>query len=269
MLSIIISSYKPEYFSALEKNIAQTCGILYEIIKVNNPGLMGICEAYNKGVLIAKYNDLLFLHEDTEFKTSNWGEVLISYLKNQKTGCIGVAGSTYIPNAPVGWWFSKNADFRYLLQNNKDYRTIDEDKDIILLDGVFLAIQKQKYEEFKFDETLLSGFHAYDIDFSQRVSQKYQNLITSKILINHFSTGKPDSNWFFDIIKTRKNKPISNRINYYLENIAFIEFCKILKNISIPQYKKASLFFQYLSPKYLGKKKVIKYLTSELYQIFQ
>jgi hypothetical protein len=268
MLSIIISSYQTKYFLELEHNIAQTCGIVYEIIKIDNPCLMGICQAYNQGAEIAKYDNLLFLHEDIEFKTSNWGEILIAYLKDHMTGCVGIAGSTYIPNAPVGWWFSKSIDFRYLLQNNRDYRTIDEDKNTILLDGVFIAIEKQKYEEFKFNESF-TGFHAYDIDFSQRVSQKFQNLITSKILINHFSTGKPDSNWFFDIIKTRKNKPPTKKIDYYLENVAFVEFCQILKNISVSRYKKTSLFFEYLSPKYLGKKKIFKYITSQLFQIFQ
>lgn len=267
MLSIIISSYNLEYFSALKKNIAETCGTVYEIIKINNPGLMGICDAYNKGAQLAKYDNFLFLHEDVQFKTTNWGNTLISYLKQENIGCIGVAGSTYIPNTPVGWWFSKSTDFRSLFQDNIDFRTINEDKNAILIDGVFIAIQKQKYLKFKFNGDL-KGFHAYDIDFSQRVSQKYQNLITSKILINHYSIGKPDLNWFFDIIKSRKNKPVTKKIDYYLENLAFIEFCKILKNTSFPRYKKVYLFFQYLSPKYLGKRKVIKYLTSELNQIF-
>ena len=49
MLSIIISSYQPQNFSAIEKNIAETCGILYEIIKVDNKNLMGKCAAYNIG----------------------------------------------------------------------------------------------------------------------------------------------------------------------------------------------------------------------------
>lgn len=268
MLSIIISSYKPKYFNALEKNIETTIGnIPYEIIKIDNPGKMGICQAYNQGAEKANYDFFLFLHEDLEFKTQNWGKTLTSSLEHPNIGCISVAGSNYIPNAPVGWWFSKSADFRYLLQNNIDHKTINEDKNVLLVDGVFIAIQKQKYLEFKFNDNL-KGFHAYDVDFSQRVSQKYQNLITSKILINHFSTGKPDSNWFFDIIKTRENKPATKRIDYYLENVAFVEFCKTLKSFPIPVYKKVYLFFQFLSPKFLGKKKTIKYLISEFYQIF-
>lgn len=62
MLSIIISSYQPQFYSALEKNIAETIGIPYEIIKIDNPNLMGICEAYNKGASLSKYDYLLFVH---------------------------------------------------------------------------------------------------------------------------------------------------------------------------------------------------------------
>ena len=268
MLSIIVSSYQPKLFQELQKNIEATIGnIIYEVVQVWNPNKMSISQAYNLGVARSQYSSLLFVHEDVIFECENWGKILIDYIQNENIGCIGVAGSNYIPNAPVGWWFSKNADFRYLIQNNTDFRTINEDKKVILVDGVFIAIQKQKYLEFKFNEKL-KGFHAYDIDFSQRVSQKYQNLILSKILINHFSTGKPDLSWFFEIVKTRKSKPAPQKIDYFLENVAFVEFCKILKSSPIPFYKKVSLFFTFLSPKYLGKKKTIKYLTSEFYQIF-
>ena len=56
MLSIIISSYQDKFYSALEQNIAETIGIPHEIIKIDNPNLMGICEAYNKGALLSKYD---------------------------------------------------------------------------------------------------------------------------------------------------------------------------------------------------------------------
>ena len=72
MLSIIISSYQPEFYLALEKNIAESIGIPYEIMKIDNPGIMGICEAYNRGAEKAQYDFLLFLHEDVLFETQDW-----------------------------------------------------------------------------------------------------------------------------------------------------------------------------------------------------
>lgn len=76
IISIIISSYQPNYFLALEKNIAETIGIPYEIIKIDNPNTMGICEAYNKGASKAQFENLLFIYEDILFQTKYWGRVI-------------------------------------------------------------------------------------------------------------------------------------------------------------------------------------------------
>ena len=93
MISIIISSYKENYYQLLLANIQQSIGHAnYEIVKISNPGLMGINKAYNEGALKAMYDDLLFIHEDVEFITNGWGHFLIDSLKNENIGIIGVAG---------------------------------------------------------------------------------------------------------------------------------------------------------------------------------
>lgn len=234
MLSIIISSYQPHYFTALEKNIAETCGVPHEIIKIENPGLMGICEAYNKGAEKAIYENLLFIHEDVLFHTQNWGEKLVRHLTDEKTGAIGVVGSNYVPKAPSGWYInSMENSFLYLIQNNKkgddpvfnDFVT-KEKHEVFALDGVFIAISKQKFKEFRFSD-LLKGFHGYDTDFSLRVSKKYQNYVISDILIEHFSLGDSGKDWLLENIKVRnavgsnfniiKNKKLEyHRFNEFL-----------------------------------------------------
>ena len=103
MLSIIISSYQPHYYIALEKNIADTIGIPYEIIKIDNPRIMGICEAYNRGAEKAQYDFLLFLHEDVLFETQDWGKELIELLNLENCGAIGVAGTDYYGYVPYQW----------------------------------------------------------------------------------------------------------------------------------------------------------------------
>ena len=121
MLSIRISSYQPQFYSALEKNIAETIGIPYEIIKIDNPNLMGICEAYNKGASLSKYDYLLFVHEDVIFHTKEWGQKLINHLKLENVGVIGVAGSNYVPIAPIGWYLPDNSyNFLNYIQNDKN-----------------------------------------------------------------------------------------------------------------------------------------------------
>lgn len=210
MISLIISSYQPEYFTALEKNIAETVGVPYEIIKIDNPGLMGICKAYNTGAQRAKFENLLFIHEDILFHTQNWGEKLISHLQDPETGIIGVAGSDYVPVAPSGWYV-KGHNFLQILQNTKKrnncvlLKSISQTKhQVIALDGVFLAIARQKFLNFYFNERI-EGYHGYDLDITLRTSKEYNNYVVSDILIEHFSLGTDGKIWFDAIVKVRRN----------------------------------------------------------------
>ena len=233
MLSIIISSYQPEYFSALEKNIAETIGIPYEIIKIDNPGLMGICEAYNKGADKSKYDYLLFLHEDVHFHTANWGEKLIKHLKNPETGIIGVAGSDYVPVAPSGWYVnSMKNQFLNLIQNNKERNkpsyqnfTTKPKHQVYALDGVFLGVTKNTFEKLKFDENLI-GFHGYDLDFSLRSAKTKKNYFISDILLEHFSFGDMNKEWLDTNITVRKKlgSNFQNNTEAEIEKNMFLAF---------------------------------------------
>ena len=211
MLSIIISSYQPNFFAALEKNIAETIGVPYEIVQIYNPGTMGICEAYNKGAKLAKYDHLLFLHEDVLFHTQNWGEKLIKHLEDPRTGIIGVAGSDYVPHAPCGWNVYDNRHLYYnFIQSNKT-STINKHRQklekniqkVYAIDGVFIACTRKKYNEILFNENI-KGYHGYDLDFSLRMAKKYNNYVTGFILIEHFSLGNTNKNWLLSNIQIRQ-----------------------------------------------------------------
>jgi len=217
MISIIISSYQPTFFAALEKNIAETIGVPYEILQIYNPGTMGICEAYNMGAQQAKYDNLLFIHEDILFHTHNWGEKLISHLQDPETGIIGVAGSDYVPVAPSGWYV-KGHNFMHILQNNKKgdncclFNSTSQTKHkVIALDGVFLAMSKQKLSNLSFNEAI-KGYHGYDLDISLRSSLKFTNYVISDILVEHFSPGTDEKTWFDAIVKVRRN--LGSQFNY-------------------------------------------------------
>lgn len=212
MLSIIISSYQHKYFNQIIKNIHETIGdgFEYEIIQIWNPNVMSITEAYTQGAEKSKFNNYLFLHEDLIFKTKNWGEKLQAHLDYSHTGIIGIAGSSYVPTAPSSWTVAEKYNFVNILQGNKqndefikicsvkEYRT-----KVFAVDGVFLAIRKEYYNEIKFDENL-KGFHAYDLDFSLRVSKKFQNYVVNDILIQHFSSGNLDDAWLNANIRIRE-----------------------------------------------------------------
>jgi hypothetical protein len=212
MLSIIISSYQQEYFDALSKNIGETIGngFEYEIIQVWNPNIMSITEAYNQGAEKSRFDNLLFLHEDLIFYTRNWGEKLLHHLQQKNVGIIGVAGSSYVPSAPSSWTVSEKYNFVYILQGNKQSSeffhinsTNENMTKVFAVDGVFMAIKKDNYIDLKFDEKL-KGFHGYDLDFSLRVSEKFQNYVIADILIKHLSAGNLDKTWLDANIKIKE-----------------------------------------------------------------
>lgn len=257
MISIIISSYQPKFYDALEKNIEETIGIPYEIIKIENPGIMGICEAYNKGAEKAKFDYLLFLHEDVEFVTQDWGQKLISHLQQEQTGCIGVAGSTYLPNVPFAWWDNFEDTLCNIIQCNKgvvlrDY-TLDKKTLATTLDGVFIACRRDVFNAFKFSRHI-NGFHAYDLDFSARVGSKYNNFVINDIKLKHFSEGNPNVSWWEEIISARKlyHKPNNQKINKKKELIYYLLFKKRLTKFNTPNKRKLLLAFN--NPKFVGYK---------------
>jgi len=233
MISIIISSYIPYYYSALEKNIAETVGVPYEIIRIENPSLMGICEAYNKGADKAIYDNLLFIHEDILFHTQDWGNKLINHLNIENTGIIGLAGSSYVSTAPSSWTVSDKYNSVNILQgnkNNSEYFLIHTTKEnrnkVFAVDGVFLGIKKENYNQFKFNENLLKGFHGYDLDFSLRISKKLQNYVIDDILVQHFSGGNLDKNWLDANVKVRQNigSDFQKKKDSEIEKKAFLGF---------------------------------------------
>lgn len=217
MLSIIVSTYKPHNFAALEQNITDTAGIAFEIIKIENPGIMGICEAYNSGVKKANFENLLFIHDDIEFKTQNWGSILILHLKDQDTGVLGVAGSNYVPTAPSGWFIEK-----------KQKESTSEKQKAIALDGVFLSCTKAKFNNIKFNETYIKGFHGYDYEFCLRMAKLYQNYIIHDIQIVHLSNGNPDKLFLDNNIKIRLSlgSNFKHSIKSETEKTAFKNFLK-------------------------------------------
>lgn len=258
MLSIIISSYQPEFLSELEKNIAETCDVPYEIISIHNPNTYSITEAYNIGISKAQYDVFLFIHEDILFHTKNWGTRLLQHFEDNKTGIIGVAGSSYVPKAPCGWHVSfKTYNHAHYIQNTKKRNeasyvsTFSEKRQkTFAVDGVFMAITRDKLFPNFFNEKIV-GFHGYDLEFSLRIAKKYQNYVVSDILIEHFSKGLTDKTWFSNNIQIRnlyKQHQYQPFIDKELEAITFSKFFQNYMKyygISLRNIKKSFLFYPY------------------------
>ncbi|WP_300597099.1 glycosyltransferase [Niabella sp.] len=217
MLSIVISSYREAFYTAIENNIAATIGaeIPYELVQVKNPGSMSVCQAYNKGLELSQYPYVLFLHEDLLFNTSGWGRTLLQIFKqNQQIGLIGVAGGLYKSKAPSGWWdIDDRAKYIYVRHGNKEenepmhygfgIHTHEHIVRVLSLDGLFIALRKST--GLRFNERL-KGYHQYDLGISIDAHLKgYEAVCTDLIDITHFSMGNVDKSWiesadvFFDL----------------------------------------------------------------------
>ncbi|PWI31504.1 hypothetical protein DI383_02215 [Flavobacteriaceae bacterium LYZ1037] len=268
MISIIVSSYQPTYYKALVDNISLTIGnVVYEVIRIDNPGLMGISEAYNKGAIKAQYPYLCFVHEDVLFHTNNWGINLINHLKGLEIGAIGVAGSAYKSFVPSTWSLFKPYIASNLIQHvknqdktsylNKIQGKEDENMyEVVTLDGVFIATHKTIWEKGPFDEKLLKGFHGYDMDFSLQVAQDHKLYVVFDILLEHFSEGNPNNDWMQAAMtvsdKWKKYLPThcipnlleTDRLN--LETKAKTGFKKRLKRFGYKKLNRILLYLKYL-----------------------
>lgn len=209
MLSIIICSISLKYLEALEANIRKTIGISHEIIAVDNrEKRWPIAKVYNYGAQKAKYPYLFFVHEDVNFHSNGWGEVIVNKLAEPDCGVIGFGGSKVKLSSYSGWYQCGECTVNYFYQNlhngltafraSNTYleRSFEE---VIVLDGLGLFVRKDVWKKYPFDEELLTGFHCYDIDFTLQIAHAhFKNYVccSNQVLIEHFSMGSMDEKWF-------------------------------------------------------------------------
>ena len=201
MISVIICSINKVLAQQVQKNIAATIGVVWEFIVIENMvSPKSLTEVYNVGASKAKYDVLLFVHEDVLFQTKNWGQKLLDYFeKDNSLGLIGIAGSKYKSSVPSGWFSGIEAldccNILHVDSNNQKLPMYFNPlpgslaQDVVVLDGVLLCCKKNVWQQVKFDEILLKGFHLYDIDFSFRVAQKFKVIVSFEIDLIHLTEG--------------------------------------------------------------------------------
>ncbi len=211
MLSIIICSKYKQLSSALIANINETVGVIHEIIAIDNSNAdYSIFSAYNKGYSLSQYPYLCFVHEDVMFKTFDWGNKLISHLKEENVGIIGVAGGCLASRIPSSW-SSYQVKMNLIQAGNEPVEHISKPNnyqfnraEVVLLDGVFLATQRALFQLIKFDENF-KGFHGYDYDIClQAKSHNLSNYVIYDLLIEHYSHGYHNTDYYKNLIKVFK-----------------------------------------------------------------
>lgn len=217
MISILVSSRSSEQLQNFTNNVEATIGTAFEIQSVSNKnGQKGLCSVYNSLASTAKFEILLFVHEDVIFHTENWGrQILQAFESDPLIGLVGLIGSDVITKVPSGW-AKQNRNYNHgsVLQTEdalslKDYNKdnvdlVPEIRDVLAIDGVFMATKKAVWKEIGFDDYLLKGFHSYDFDYSFAVAQQHRVVIISSIVLEHFSKGNFNKEWLEAVILTNK-----------------------------------------------------------------
>lgn len=203
MISIVYSTRKsnPNY----QKHIKNTLGIKdFEIIEIENPGKYSLTEAYNLGLEKSKFDIVVFIHDDLIFRTKEWGNILIKILGNEKNnfGMIGLAGSCSVSENQGMWGdptekacgIVKHFTEKGISQSNWSKEFPNKILEVVILDGLFIAINKKKLFE-KFDDSL-NDFHFYDLDFCLANFLKGIKIgVTTDIRVLHMSLGNPNEKW--------------------------------------------------------------------------
>lgn len=223
MISIVSCSRSPEVVQQLSRNVAATIGVPFEIVAVDNStNKYGICAAYNEGASRSKYDLLCFAHEDIEFQTQNWGEIVTDIFRDETIGVLGVAGGTQQIDAPAGWMGGgQRCVFMNVMHDIKDEKgpTLDWNNpsdaqviDVACLDGVWICTRRSVWEQVRFDEQAFPGFHFYDVDFCTRAFRLCRICVTFDVLIKHFSRGSFNDVWY------------ATALQYYRKRRAYLPF---------------------------------------------
>lgn len=208
MISIIICSVNSSRLNSLKENITATIGLPHEIIAIDNSnGQYGICAAYNLGEKKSRFPLLCFMHEDVIIETQNWGQLVCKHLSDRAVGLIGVAGGDAKSLVPSSWSIPVYSNEINIIQHYKDRNqepkevttTRNQPKtefsEVVVLDGVWLCTRKDVFQQNRFDEKMLRGFHGYDIDYSLQVGTLYKLLVIFDITLHHYSEGNPGKEW--------------------------------------------------------------------------
>jgi hypothetical protein len=200
MFSIIICSVNERYLAEVKQNIEATIGVPFEILvwdnRVKNIGLASV---YNILAAQAQYPFVCFVHEDVVLKTPNWGSILLEVFNaDPDTALIGIAGGRYKAKAYSGWYSGvPDMDFFHVCHQN-EIQTLRisnanhwsaNEANVVCIDGVFMVARHSVWEQVRFDERLLKGFHFYDIDFSLRVAKAHKVVVTRRIDLVHLTQG--------------------------------------------------------------------------------
>jgi hypothetical protein len=213
MLSFITLSREEHKVAALEDNLAEVFGKPksphciqdWELLPIDGTKY-DLFQGYNEGARQAEGRTLVFLHDDVRLLcNARVLEVPLALLKKPFTGFVGVAGTARLEKEAT-WWQSSPTFLcgavhhpglgPFGMHLNTWRPQVAQFGKVVALDGVFLMIEKAKFEELKgFDNLHYSGFHFYDIDITLRAHLRGLANYAAPIPLFHRSPGATPEEW--------------------------------------------------------------------------
>ena len=234
----------PECPDRLKNNIQETIGdIPYEIVWVDNTcNQRNICQAYNYGAKIAKYEYLCYMHDDIEFHTKEWGLLAVKEMNDSEVAMLGVQGCVYIDESTT-YWCTSGFRKAHIIQTHKGHeeRIFEEDypcsNDVVAIDGCWMFCRRIIFESgITWDEQTFNDFHMYDMDLCMQILKRHNKIrILENLWIDHHSWGNYNLG-FYSACKIFHNKwddylpvstiPMTKEVMKLARKAAFVEIVK-------------------------------------------
>jgi GT2 family glycosyltransferase len=223
MLSIIICSQDDQKFDNILKVYQRFLPrVEFEIIRLKDA--TSLTSGYNLGVRQAKYDRLIFCHDDIVILDRDFAGKLMRRL--DQYDILGIAGTNRLcdgqwPRSGPAYIFGHvihlvnekekknkegNEEFEYKIEIYNTAKRVFTG--IQAMDGLFLATHRRVVERISFDEKTFDGFHMYDMDFTFRAYLAGLKLaVCADMSILHFSRGRSDENyWKYHALFNEKHR---------------------------------------------------------------
>ena len=199
LLSVIICSHRDALFARCAAECDRAfVGQRFELIRIADARSM--CEGYQRGFDASKGELLVFMHDDVELLSPDFGVRLRRELGH--CDLLAIAGATRF-HGPA--WFSSGVDY---LRGSVTVPRSDggyelhwaslgvERTPLAVADGFFLACRRRVASAIRWDAFPIPGFHGYDIDFTHRAWRAgFQVQSAVSLQVAHASEGVFDDRW--------------------------------------------------------------------------
>lgn len=153
--------------------------------------------ALNYGVLKAKADVLVFLHQDVEFLGTDVLEKIYDFACKNKNIIFGAAGVQDKDTNKCPQILSSMAEG----DDYRKYNTLEKPQKVFTLDECLIVCHKDCMKKVKFDEKICDGWHLYGADLClQAIIDKELDVMVLPMDICHKSHGNADDSYF----KTQK-----------------------------------------------------------------